>query len=61
MKNQLFSFHVTVKSEAIACARRCWSSRLTGWWTRKEKQKKWRAQKEERHKGLLTPKKVTGT
>jgi hypothetical protein len=26
----------TEKSEAIACARRCWSSRLTRWWTRKE-------------------------
>jgi hypothetical protein len=23
--------HATVKSEAIACARRCLSSRLTGW------------------------------
>jgi hypothetical protein len=28
--------HVTEKSEAIACARRCWSSQLTGWWTKKE-------------------------
>jgi hypothetical protein len=25
-----------VKSEAIASARRCWSSRLTGWCKRKE-------------------------
>jgi hypothetical protein len=29
-----------VKSEAIACARRCRSSQLTGWWTRKEKYEK---------------------
>jgi hypothetical protein len=28
--------HVTVNLEAIACARRCRSYRLTGWWTRKE-------------------------
>jgi hypothetical protein len=28
---------MTEKSEAIACARRWGSSRLTGWWTRKEK------------------------
>jgi hypothetical protein len=36
---KLFSLrncHVTVNSEAIACARRCQSSRLTVWWTRKE-------------------------
>jgi hypothetical protein len=26
----------TEKSEAIACARRCRSSRLAGWWTQKE-------------------------
>jgi hypothetical protein len=42
--------HATVKSEAIACARRCRSSQLTGW-TRKNNQKKWRAVEEERHKG----------
>jgi hypothetical protein len=41
--------HATVKSEAIACARRCRSSLLTGWW------KKWRAEGEERHKGSLIP------
>jgi hypothetical protein len=29
--------HWTMKSEAIVCARRCRSSRVTGWWwTRKE-------------------------
>jgi hypothetical protein len=28
--------HVNDKLEAIACARRCQSSRLTGWRTRKE-------------------------
>jgi hypothetical protein len=26
---------VTVKSEVIVCARRCWSSQLPRWWTRK--------------------------
>jgi hypothetical protein len=30
----------TEKSEAIACARRCQSSRSTGWWTRKEQLEK---------------------
>jgi hypothetical protein len=48
--------HVNEKSEAIACARRCQSSQLTGQWTKKNNQKKWRAKEEERHKGLLTPK-----
>jgi hypothetical protein len=43
--------HATEKSEAIACARSCWSSQLTGWWTQKEKLEKWW----ERHKGPLTP------
>jgi hypothetical protein len=28
--------HATEKSEAIACARRCRSHRLAGWWTQKE-------------------------
>jgi hypothetical protein len=28
--------HVTVKSDAIACARRCRSSQLMRWWTQKE-------------------------
>jgi hypothetical protein len=28
--------HVTEKSEAIACARRCRSSQLTEWWTQKD-------------------------
>jgi hypothetical protein len=27
-----------------------------GWWTQKEKRKKWRAEEEERHKGSLTKK-----
>jgi hypothetical protein len=44
--------------EAIACARRCRSSRLTGWWTRKEQSEKWRAEEEEKHEGSLTPKNV---
>jgi hypothetical protein len=50
--------HATEKSEAIACARRCRSSRLTGRWTQKNYQKKGRAEQEERHKGLATPKKL---
>jgi hypothetical protein len=48
--------HATEKSEAIACARRCWSFRLTRWWTKKNNRKKWRTEEEERHKGLLTQK-----
>jgi hypothetical protein len=60
MKNQLFSFerhcHVTEKSEAIACARSCRSSRLTRWWTQKVLSEKRRAKEEERHKGLLIKK-----
>jgi hypothetical protein len=41
--------------EAIACARRCRSSRLTGWWTQKIIiRKKWKSEEEERHNGLLT-------
>jgi hypothetical protein len=50
----LFERHcnATEKSEAIACAKRCRSSRLARWWTRK-----WRAKEVERHKGSLTPKK----
>jgi hypothetical protein len=32
--NRVLYSHVTLKSEAIACARRCRSSRWTGWWTR---------------------------
>jgi hypothetical protein len=50
--------HATEKSEAIACARRCRSSRLTRRWTKKNNWKKWRAKEEERHKGLLTPPKI---
>jgi hypothetical protein len=46
----------TEKSEAIACARRCRSSRLTRWWTQKESSEKWRAEEEDRHKGSLTKK-----
>jgi hypothetical protein len=42
--------HATEKSEAIACARRCRSSRLARWWTQKRIiGKKWRAEEEERH------------
>jgi hypothetical protein len=48
--------HAIEKSEAIACARRCRSSRLTGWWIQKNNRKKWMAQEEERHKGSLTQK-----
>jgi hypothetical protein len=56
----LFERHcqATEKSEAIACVRRCWSSWLTKWWTKKNNRKKWRAEEEERHKGLLTKKKL---
>jgi hypothetical protein len=49
------SSHVTEKSEAVACARRCRSSQLTGWWTPKEESEKYRAEVEERHKGSPTP------
>jgi hypothetical protein len=49
--------HAAEKSEAIACARRCWSSQLTRWWTKKNNRKTWRAEEEERHMGSLTPKK----
>jgi hypothetical protein len=49
--------HATEKSEAIAYARRCRSSRLTRWWTKKNNWKKWRAEEEERHMGSLTQKK----
>jgi hypothetical protein len=41
--------HATEKSEAIACARRCRSSRLTGRWAKKNNQKK--EEEEERHNG----------
>jgi hypothetical protein len=34
------------KSEAIACARRCRSSWLTAWWTRKELLEKMEGQEE---------------
>jgi hypothetical protein len=40
-------------SEAIACARRCRSSRLTRCGPEKNNQKKWKAEEEERHKGSL--------
>jgi hypothetical protein len=40
----------------IACARRCRSSRLTRWWTKKNNRKKWKAEEEERHKGSLEKK-----
>jgi hypothetical protein len=49
--------HAAEKSEAIACARRCRSSRLTRWWIKKINQKKWRAEEEGRHKGSLTKRK----
>jgi hypothetical protein len=55
------SMSATVKSEAIACARRCRSSQLTGWCTRKKNnQKKWRAE-EERHEGSQTKKNTKKT
>jgi hypothetical protein len=46
----LFERHcrATEKSEAIACARRCRSSRLTRWWTKKNNRKKWKAEEEEK-------------
>jgi hypothetical protein len=48
--------HATEKSEAIACARRCWSSRLTRWWTQKDQsEQKWRAE-EERGTGVTDQK-----
>jgi hypothetical protein len=49
--------HAIEKSEAVACARRCWPSQLTRWWNKKRiVGKKWRAKEEETHKGPLTPK-----
>jgi hypothetical protein len=48
--------HATEKSEAIACARSCRSSLLTGGGPKRNNRKKWRAEEEERHKGLLTKK-----
>jgi hypothetical protein len=48
--------HATEKSEAIACARSCRSSWLTGGGPKKNNRKKWMAEEEERHKGSLTPK-----
>jgi hypothetical protein len=36
--------HATEKSGAIACARSCRSSWLTGWWTRKEQLEKIKGQ-----------------
>jgi hypothetical protein len=43
--------HATEKSEAIACARSCPSSRLARWSTQKRIMgKKWRAKEEEMHK-----------
>jgi hypothetical protein len=48
--------HVTEKSEAIACARRCRSSRYQGGGSKRKKMKKWRAEEEERHMGSLTQK-----
>jgi hypothetical protein len=48
--------HAADKSAAIACARRCRSSRLTRWWIKKNNLKKLRAEEEERHKGSLTQK-----
>jgi hypothetical protein len=41
----------TEKSEAIACARRCGSSRLARWWTQKRITGKRRPEEEERYKG----------
>jgi hypothetical protein len=35
-KRECMPCHMTEKSEAIACARRCRSSPLTGWWIQKE-------------------------
>jgi hypothetical protein len=50
---------VTEKSEAIASARRCRSSRLIGWWTQKEYSKK-KAKEEERQEGSLSQKTIVG-
>jgi hypothetical protein len=46
-----------MKSEAIACARRCRSSRLTGRLTKNKNWKKSRAEEDERHKGVADPQK----
>jgi hypothetical protein len=53
--------HATEKSEAIAFARSCWSSRFQGNKVVDPKRiirTKWRAEEEERHKGPLTQKGV---
>jgi hypothetical protein len=51
--------HSTEKSEAIACARSCRSSYIVNKVVDPKKiiVEKWRAKEEEKHKGLLTPKK----
>jgi hypothetical protein len=46
---------VKLKSEAIESARRCWSSRLTGWWTRKEKLEKMEGQGGGKAQGVTAP------
>jgi hypothetical protein len=48
--------HVTEKSEAIACARRSWSSRLKCGESKKKNRKSWRDEEEVRHKGSLAQK-----
>jgi hypothetical protein len=48
--------HGTEKSKAIACARRCRSSRLKrGGGPQKNNWKNWRTKEEEKHKESLTP------
>jgi hypothetical protein len=55
----LFERHcqATEKLEAIACARRCRSSRLTRWWTQKEQSEKMEGQGGVEAQGVADPKK----
>jgi hypothetical protein len=46
--------HATEKPEAIAHARRCWSSWLTEWWTKK-RMIGTKTEEEERHTGVCFP------
>jgi hypothetical protein len=48
--------HATVKSEAIACARRCWSSRLTGGRQEKNNRKNGGPRRRRGTRGPWTPK-----
>jgi hypothetical protein len=48
-----------LKSKAIACAKRCQSSRLTGCWAREEQSEKMEGQGGGEAQGVADPKKTT--